>query len=100
MLAFTEAVIKIIKAIPSGHVMTYGQIADLAGNPSAARQVARVLHSMSQKYDLPWHRVINRKGELAKIGGESSALQRQLLEAEGIEVSPKNVVDLDRYKAT
>lgn len=99
MLAFTEAVIKIIKAIPTGYVMTYGQIAELAGNPRAARQVARILHSMSQKYDLPWHRVINRKGELAKIGGESSTLQKQLLEAEGIEVSPKDVVDLEKYKA-
>lgn len=62
---FTERVIRIIQPIPSGHVMTYGQIARLAGNSWGARQVARILHSMSCKYRLPWHRVINSRGEIA-----------------------------------
>ncbi|MHA1457965.1 MAG: MGMT family protein [Promethearchaeota archaeon] len=58
---FTQEVIKIIKNIPKGKVLTYGMIAKLAGNPRAARQVSWILHSSSKKYDLPWHRVINSK---------------------------------------
>lgn len=64
MEPYTERVIEIIKNIPEGKVMTYGQIARIAGSPRGARQVVRVLHSMSAKYNLPWHRVINTKGEL------------------------------------
>ena len=64
MTSFTENVIKVIQSIPSGNVMTYGQIASAAGSPRAARQVVRILHSMSEKYHLPWHRVINSKGEI------------------------------------
>ena len=45
--------------------MTYGQIATLAGSPRGARQVVRVLHTLSEKYKLPWHRVINSKGEIS-----------------------------------
>jgi len=59
---FTEKVIAIIAAIPEGKVMTYGQIAAAAGSPRAARQVVRILHSMSDKYHLPWHRVVNAQG--------------------------------------
>ncbi|MBN2898498.1 MAG: MGMT family protein [Clostridia bacterium] len=97
MTVFTEHVVQIIKSIPIGRVMTYGQIAAEAGNPRAARQVARILHSMSAKYDLPWHRVVNRKGELPRIGGEKGHLQKQLLESEGVDVFVNYSVDLMRY---
>ncbi|MFC0471513.1 MGMT family protein [Halalkalibacter kiskunsagensis] len=56
-----EKVLDIIKHIPVGKVMTYGQIAKFAGSPRAARQVVRILHSMIRKYNLPWHRVVNKK---------------------------------------
>jgi methylated-DNA-protein-cysteine methyltransferase-like protein len=98
MNPFTEAALEIIKNIPPGYVMTYGQIAALAGNSRGARQVSRILHSMGEKYKLPWHRVINRKGELPKISGETGYLQKQLLESEGVEVSPQFTVDLDLYQ--
>ncbi|MFT5731072.1 MAG: methylated-DNA-protein-cysteine methyltransferase-like protein, partial [Desulforhopalus sp.] len=52
---FSAKIIKIIKLIPYGTVSTYGTVATLAGSPSGARQVARILHSSSKKYDLPWH---------------------------------------------
>ena len=65
MEAFTLRVIQTIQNIPAGKVMTYGQIAAQAGSPRAARQVARLLHSMSAKYDLPWHRVINAAGQIS-----------------------------------
>ncbi|MDP4172315.1 MAG: MGMT family protein, partial [Bacillota bacterium] len=59
MERFTERAMEIIKQIPAGKVMTYGQVARVAGSPRAARQVVRILHSMSEKYSLPWHRVLN-----------------------------------------
>ncbi|QHK04677.1 DNA base-flipping protein [Bacillus velezensis] len=52
-MTFTERAVAIIKQIPEGKVMTYGQIADLAGSPRGARQVVRILHSMSKKHRLP-----------------------------------------------
>ena len=61
MNPFTERVIQIIQSIPAGRVMTYGQVAAAAGNRRGARQVARILHTMSQKHALPWHRIINAK---------------------------------------
>lgn len=84
MNLFTEKVIQIIKAIPPGKVMTYGQVAHVAGSPRGARQVVRILHSMSAKYNLPWHRVINAKGEIVIADEESAYAQKAMLEAEGV----------------
>ena len=90
MKQFTEDVIEIIKMIPSGKVMTYGQIAAYAGLPRGARQVSRLLHSMSEKYGLPWHRVINSKGGIS-LTGEAGYIQGQMLTNEGIEVLNKKI---------
>lgn len=98
MQPFTKHVIRIIQAIPYGKVMTYGQIAAEAGSPRAARQVVRVLHSMSKKYDLPWHRVVNSKGEIAIADDESRFLQQMLLEEEGVEFGIQAIVDLSIYR--
>lgn len=84
MTDFTHKVIKIIQKIPYGKVMTYGQIAKAAGSPRSARQVVRILHSMSEKYGLPWHRVINSKGEIGIQDEEMFLTQKMLLEAEGV----------------
>lgn len=78
--------------------MTYGQVAKEAGNPRAARQVVRVLHSMSRKYQLPWHRVINAKGELAIPDEETNWEHRERLEAEGVQVTANGKVDLKKYQ--
>lgn len=78
--------------------MTYGQIAKLAGSPRAARQVVRILHSMSKKYHLPWHRVINGKGQVAIKNEELYYEQIANLESEGVEVSLKGTVDLEKYQ--
>ncbi|NBD24091.1 MGMT family protein [Paenibacillus glycinis] len=98
MTPFTADVLKVILGIPPGQVMTYGQIAAQAGSPRAARQVVRILHSMSDKHALPWHRVINAKGEIAIGSDEGRFLQRALLEEEGVYVNPAGAVDLDEYK--
>lgn len=97
MTAFTQRVIAIIQSIPEGKVMTYGQIAALAGSPRAARQVVRVLHSLSRKHQLPWHRVINAKGEIALQDEEAKSIQIFSLESEGVEIY-NNCIDLEIYQ--
>ena len=98
MEPFTERVVKIIKDIPEGKVMTYGQIAALAGSPRGARQVVRVLHTLSKKYKLPWHRVINIKGEISIVDFESRDMQKMFLESEGVKFSSQNTIDLNEYQ--
>jgi methylated-DNA-protein-cysteine methyltransferase related protein len=95
---FTQRVIDIIQKIPEGTVMTYGQIAGCAGSPRAARQVVRILHSMSKKHQLPWHRVINSKGQVAIKDDELYNEQIMALQFEGVEVSEDGIVDLEKYK--
>lgn len=98
MQPFTKHVIAIIRSIPSGKVMTYGQVAATAGSPRGARQVVRILHSMSSNYQLPWHRVINIRGEIALHDEEFSFEQRALLEEEGVQFQLDGRIDLDIYR--
>jgi methylated-DNA-protein-cysteine methyltransferase-like protein len=95
MEKFSENVIKIIKAIPYGKVMTYGQIALLAGNPYGARQVSRLLHSLTNKENLPWFRVVNKNGMIS-LQNESGLVQKALLVDEGIEFI-NDKIDLNKY---
>ncbi|MFX1364447.1 MAG: MGMT family protein [Promethearchaeota archaeon] len=94
---FTERIIKIIKNIPKGKILTYGFIAKMAGNPKAARQVSWILHSSSKKYNLPWHRVISSKGIISLKSFEDRTYQKNLLEKEGIIVTDQFRVDLKKY---
>ncbi|CDQ18666.1 methylated-DNA-protein-cysteine methyltransferase related protein [Halobacillus karajensis] len=97
MQPFTQRIIHTIRSIPRGCVMSYGQIAKCAGNPRAARQVARVLHSLSDKYDLPWHRVVNAKGAIVIKDSIAQHTQKSLLEEEGIVVI-NNKISLKDYQ--
>ncbi len=97
MNSFTERVIEIILQIPAGKVMTYGQIAAYAGSPRGARQVVRILHSMSEKHQLPWHRVINAKGEIGFQDEESFFIQKMSLESEGIQFKDNKSINLQKY---
>jgi len=83
--------------IPAGKVVTYAQIAQLAGNNKAARQISRILHSSSQKYDLPWHRIINSQGRISLRTGDGFEMQKAMLESEGIQVI-EDRIDLIKYK--
>jgi len=96
MNPFTKKAVEIIADIPEGKVMTYGQIAAVARSPRAARQVVRVLHTLSEKYQLPWHRVLNSKGCIG-LSGEHGQLQRRLLEAEGIVFQQNGSINLREY---
>ncbi|MGO1057916.1 MGMT family protein [Planococcus sp. FY231025] len=97
MQPFTEKAISTIKAIPPGKVMTYGQVAACAGSPRGGRQVARLLHSMSSKYDLPWHRVVNAQGQIMIQDPEARFAQQTFLQQEGVEVSMNGKIDLSRF---
>lgn len=98
MQTFTETAITIIRNVPPGKVMTYGQIARQAGSPRGARQVARLLHSMSSKYDLPWHRIVNAQGKIVLSDEEGRYTQHALLEAEGVKIGLNGQIDLEIYR--
>jgi len=94
---FTFRVKKIIGSIPVGKVTTYGRVACWAGNSKGARQVARILHSNSEKYSLPWHRVVNRHGKISSRPSLGHIFQRQLLEEEGIVFDDSGRIDYSLY---
>jgi methylated-DNA-protein-cysteine methyltransferase-like protein len=93
----TGRIIGAIKAIPPGKVSSYRDIALAAGLFNGARQVVRVLHSMSRTQELPWHRVIRADGRIALPPGGGKELQMALLRSEGVAVSDAGRVDLGRY---
>lgn len=95
-LTFSEKVKDTIKKIPPGKVATYGQIAAYAGNPHAARQVVWILHSSSQKDDLPWHRVVNKEGRISLKPHADYEMQKALLEKEGVTFDD-DTIDFDHY---
>jgi methylated-DNA-protein-cysteine methyltransferase-like protein len=89
----------VVSRIPYGQVATYGQIAALAGYPGHARQVGYALNALPEGTDLPWHRVINARGEVSlrtESGWEH--YQRHLLEEEGVAFDANGRVDLDRFQ--
>lgn len=93
-----ERIYEVVKSIPEGKVATYGQVALLAGNPRWARVVGYALHNNPDPSTIPCHRVVNREGKVAEIyafGG--GAVQRQLLEEEGIIFEPNGRIDLKKY---
>jgi len=96
MTETTRRIIEQILAVPRGKVSTYGSIAEKAGLPNGARQTVRALHSMTEKYSLPWHRIV-RSGGVIALEGEGRALQITLLRGEGVKVSGEGKIDMDKY---
>jgi|SRR5690554_4734913 len=92
----SESTIRVIKAVPYGKVCSYSGIAALAGIPNGARLVARILHSCSEKCDLPWWRIVRSNGEIALRDKASRKIQKDLLLKEGIHF--RNVWAVERYK--
>ncbi len=92
-------VYRVVRRIPAGCVSTYGEIAALAGMPRAARQVGYALNALNGDEDVPWHRVINARGEISARGERAFAdLQRALLESEGVDFDSRGRVDLETYR--
>ena len=88
---------KVVSEIPSGHVLTYGEVARLSGLPKAARRVSQALRRAPGDMQLPWHRVINSQGKIS-FPEDSSGWKRQkdMLEGEGV-VFLNGKVNLDQY---
>jgi methylated-DNA-protein-cysteine methyltransferase-like protein len=94
---YRERVFKIVRRIPSGRVMTYGQIAALLGEDYTARTVGFVMHSAPE--DVPWQRVINSQGacSTSKIILPPD-LQQRLLETEGVKFDARGRCNLNVYR--
>ena len=95
---FYEAAWRVVREIPKGRVMTYGQVATILGAPRAARAVGyAMLHSGDS--NVPWQRVINRHGQISMGGdAERPALQRKLLEDEGVVFDESDSCDLAVFR--
>jgi methylated-DNA-protein-cysteine methyltransferase-like protein len=96
-----DRIYAIVRQIPTGKVATYGQVAELAGLAGKARLVGYALYQVDvQTTDVPWHRVINAKGEISysplRRGGDY--FQRSLLEQEGIEFNSAGKINLHQYR--
>lgn len=77
---------------------TYGQIAALAGRRGHARQVGYAMHALPTHTTVPWHRVINAKGEISRRRRPTGELeQRILLQREGVEFNWRGRISLERF---
>jgi len=90
-----QRVLATVDSIPEGRVASYGQVADEAGLPRAARYVGHVLKRFVNDRGVPWHRVLGSDGTIRVTGGTARD-QAQLLRAEGVEVK-RGRVDLGRF---
>jgi methylated-DNA-protein-cysteine methyltransferase-like protein len=94
---FVKAVWQVVQGIPRGHVLTYGEVARLAGMSRAARRVSQAMRRAPRRMQLPWHRVVNAQGMISfppeSIGHRR---QRELLEGEGV-VFREGKIDLERF---
>ncbi len=92
---------KVVRKIPKGSVATYGQVAELAGIPGGARVAGAALKTSSPADQLPWQRVIGKasklRGRIAIHDPVGAAIQRNLLEQEGVTVGDTGLVALDEY---
>ena len=90
-----DDVYRIVRAIPRGKVMTYGQIADRVDRPLSARVVGWAMSQCPE--DVPWHRVVNASGRCSVDGDASHGRQRRLLEKEGVVFGGESI-DLTRFR--
>ncbi len=102
---FDAAVYELVRSIPFGRVMTYGQIAALIPPPESIDPIAyRRIRARWVGYalrrcpdDVPWHRVVNAEGRISPRPGHSPHIQRPLLEAEGVQFRSNGSLNLKRY---
>jgi methylated-DNA-protein-cysteine methyltransferase-like protein len=96
--SFFEQVYQVVRLIPPGRVATYGQIAQLLGAPRGARTVGWALCGLPEGSDVPWQRVISGRGTISLAPGRAgAAIQRALLEDEGVAFDADGGVDLRVY---
>jgi methylated-DNA-protein-cysteine methyltransferase related protein len=96
---FYDAVHTLVRDIPPGRVMTYGQIATILGAPRAARAVGYALRALEEGSGVPWQRVINSRGGVSARGEEKRpSLQYELLNEEGVQFGMDDRCDLKVYR--
>jgi methylated-DNA-protein-cysteine methyltransferase-like protein len=87
-----------VRRIPKGRVATYGQIALLSGIPRQPRRVGYALSALHNHQPVPWHRVINSKGEISRRSEPGYEIMQQvLLESEGVMFDKKGRVALSKF---
>src|SRR5712675_1305039 len=96
-----RSIYAVVRRIPTGRVATYGQIAELAGLPGGARVAGAAMKTSKPSDRLPWQRVIGKagknRGRIAIHDPVGAAVQRQLLDDEGVPVSDNGLIALDRH---
>ena len=91
-----ERIYRVVSSIPSGRVVSYGQIARHLGMPGASRTVGWAMRHCPE--GLPWHRVVNAKGEIStRASSSGTPIQRALLEEEGVVFDLRGRIDLKAY---
>jgi len=85
-----------VKQVPPGFVSTYGRIAELCG-AATPRVVGYAMAALPDGSDVPWHRVLNARGEISLRGGTGPRKQRRLLRAEGVRFDRRGRVDLEEF---
>ena len=92
-----KSVWQVVQGIPRGHVLTYGEVARLAGKARWARRVSQAMRRTPKGIELPWHRVVNAQGKISfpedSFGYKE---QKDRLEGEGV-VFLDGKIDLERY---
>jgi len=93
-----ERIYQVVRKIPRGRVATYGQIAKIVDR-CTGRMVGYAMAALPYGIDVPWHRVINTKGEISlRARGDGALRQRRILQAEGIRFDQKGRVKLERFR--
>ena len=93
-------ILGVVRRIPRGRVATYGQIARLAGLEGHARLVGYALSALPSGSPVPWHRVVNARGEISarRDGGPEDVVQRLRLERERVRFDPRGRIRLETYR--
>src|SRR3989475_13114664 len=95
-----QKIYAVVARIPRGRVATYGQVARLAGLPGQARLVGYALSALEDRSRLPWHRVVNARGEISarRSGGPAGLVQRLRLQSERVRFDVMGRIRLERFR--
>jgi len=97
-LDYLDRIYSTVMSIPPGRVATYGQVAEAAGLPRRARLVGTALKNLTEDSAVPWHRVVNARGEISvRPRPDATTEQRLLLEDEGVVFQSDGRIDLTEF---